>query len=87
MFQNIWENALVNTVIEEFKEISPKYVGVFLYYLQWDISALDSLLCAWFLNLEKSKALPLVFFFNCRNTGMVPIFRSCFQGWMRDIIC
>ena len=44
MLRNIWQNTFVNTIIEESTEIAHKYVGVHLFYRQWDISAPGSLL-------------------------------------------
>lgn len=42
MFQDIWEIAFLNTIIKEFSEVALKYVGVLLFYFQWDINALNN---------------------------------------------
>ena len=42
MFQDIWEITFFNTIIKEFSEVALKYVGVLLFYFQWDINALNN---------------------------------------------
>ena len=42
MFQDIWEITFFNTIIKELSEVALKYIGVLLFYLQWDINALNN---------------------------------------------
>ena len=42
MFQDIWEITFFNTIIKELSEVALKYIGVLLFYFQWDINALNN---------------------------------------------